>query len=91
MTNPDAVTGMLKQSLGGIVPQIAMGTFVSFFFSGFILGRVPFPLSPSFRVMLQRGVDLPSGPRTSTVSSEMVVQTTGAAGRTNSICAGLGM
>jgi len=60
MTNPDAVTGMLKQSLGGIVPQVAMGTFVSFFFSGFILGRVPFPLSPSFRLMLQRGVDLPS-------------------------------
>ena len=38
-----------------------------------------------------RGVDLPSGPRTSTVSSEIVVQTTGAAGRTNSICAGLVM
>ena len=60
MTNPEAVTGMLKQSLGGIVPQVAMGAFVSFFFSGFILGRVPFPLSPSFRLMLQRGVDLPS-------------------------------
>ena len=33
--------------------QIAMGAFVSFFFSGFILGKVPFPLSPSFRIMLQ--------------------------------------
>ena len=32
-----------------------MGTFVSYFFSGFIMGRVPFPLSPSFRVMLQVG------------------------------------
>ena len=60
MTNPEAVTGMLKQSLSGIVPQVAMGAFVSFFFSGFILGRVPFPLSPSFRLMLQRGVELPS-------------------------------
>jgi hypothetical protein len=59
MTNPDAVTGMLKQSLGGIVPQIAMGTFVSTFFSGFILGRAPLSLPPSFRAMLQRGVDLP--------------------------------
>jgi ER membrane protein complex subunit 3 len=59
MTNPDAVTGMLKQSLGGIVPQVAMGTFVSTFFSGFILGRAPVPLPPSFRAMLQRGVDLP--------------------------------
>ena len=35
-----------------------MGAFVSFFFSGFILGKVPFPLSPSFRIMLQ--VSLPS-------------------------------
>ena len=35
------------------VLQIAMGAFVSFFFSGFILGKVPFPLSPSFRIMLQ--------------------------------------
>ena len=60
MTNPDAVTGMLKQSLSGIVPQIAMGAFSSYFFSGFVLGRVPFPLSPSFRLMLQRGLDLPA-------------------------------
>ena len=35
------------------VTQIAMGTFVSYFFSGFILGKIPFPLSPSFRLMLQ--------------------------------------
>ena len=30
-----------------------MGAFVNYFFSGFIMGRVPFPLSPSFRIMLQ--------------------------------------
>ena len=30
-----------------------MGAFVSYFFSGFILGKIPFPLSPSFRLMLQ--------------------------------------
>ena len=33
--------------------QIAMGAFVNYFFSGFIMGKVPFPLSPSFRLMLQ--------------------------------------
>lgn len=33
--------------------QIAMGTFVNYFFSGFIMGKIPFPLSPSFRLMLQ--------------------------------------
>ena len=30
-----------------------MGAFVNYFFSGFIMGKVPFPLSPSFRLMLQ--------------------------------------
>ena len=35
-----------------------MGTIVTFFFSGFVLGKVPFGLSPRFRPMLQRGVDL---------------------------------
>jgi hypothetical protein len=33
---------------------------VNFFFSGFILGRIPFALSPKFRIMLQRGIDLPA-------------------------------
>lgn len=37
-----------------------MGTMVTFFFSGFVMGRVPFGLSPRFRPMLQRGVDLAS-------------------------------
>lgn len=30
-----------------------MGAFVNYFFSGFIMGKIPFPLSPSFRLMLQ--------------------------------------
>lgn len=41
-------------------PQLAMGAIVSFFFSGFVMGKVPFSLSPRFRPMLQRGVDLAS-------------------------------
>ena len=40
--------------------QIVMGMFVNYFFAGFILGKIPFRLSPSFRPMLQRGIDLPS-------------------------------
>lgn len=32
---------------------MALGVMVNFFFSGFILGKVPFALSPKFRVMLQ--------------------------------------
>ena len=60
MTNPDAMTGMMKQQLGGLGPQLALGAFVNFFFRGFILGKLPFALSPKFRSMLQSGIDLPS-------------------------------
>lgn len=60
VTNPDVMVNMMKQNLGGMVPQFAMGAFVNYFFSGFILGKVPFPLSSRFKLMLQRGIDLPS-------------------------------
>ncbi|GAB4819473.1 hypothetical protein N2152v2_006519 [Parachlorella kessleri] len=60
ITNPDMMQNMMKAQMGGLVPQIGMGAFVNFFFSGFILGKVPFALSPKFRMMLQRGIDLPS-------------------------------
>jgi hypothetical protein len=113
MTNPEFMQGMMKQQLGGLLPQVrrrrrlhcrwrcrlckhlqhpasqptthplgpppatdparippvaptptalqlALGAMVNFFFSGFILGRIPFALSPKFRIMLQRGIDLPA-------------------------------
>lgn len=60
MTNPDMMSGMMKQQLGGLGPQLALGAFVNFFFRGFILGKLPFSLSPKFRGMLQSGIDLPS-------------------------------
>lgn len=60
MSNPDMMMGMMKGQITGFLPQIAMGMFVNYFFAGFILGKVPFQLSPSFRPMLQRGIELPS-------------------------------
>lgn len=60
MTNPDMMNGMMKQQLGGLGPQLALGAFVNYFFRGFILGKLPFSLSPKFRGMLQSGIDLPS-------------------------------
>ena len=33
--------------------QLAMGWVVNFFFNGFVMGKVPFPLSPRFKPMLQ--------------------------------------
>ncbi len=60
MANPDAMNGMMKQQLGGLGPQLALGAFVNYFFRGFVLGKLPFALSPKFRGMLQSGIDLPS-------------------------------
>eukprot|EP00877_Chromochloris_zofingiensis_P009631 jgi/Chrzof1/4921/Cz15g04170.t1 len=59
-TDPSFMVDMMKKNLTGIVPQIVMGTAVSFFFSGFVMGKIPFGLSPRFKPMLQRGVDLAS-------------------------------
>lgn len=57
-TDPSIMADMMKKNLTGMVPQVVMGTAVSFFFSGFVMGKIPFSLSPRFRPMLQRGVDL---------------------------------
>mmetsp|Transcript_26727 Transcript_26727/g.72237 ORF Transcript_26727/g.72237 Transcript_26727/m.72237 type:complete len:259 (+) Transcript_26727:146-922(+) len=59
-TDPTMMVDMMKKNLSGIVPQLAMGMVVNFFFSGFVLGKVPFALSPRFKLMLQRGIDLAS-------------------------------
>ena len=40
------------------VPNMLMMTVISFFFSGFVLVKVPFPVTQRFKQMLQRGVDL---------------------------------
>ncbi|KAF8061316.1 emc3 [Scenedesmus sp. PABB004] len=59
-TDPSFMVDMMKKNLTGMLPQIVMGAAVSFFFSGFVMGKIPFGLSPRFRPMLQRGVDLSS-------------------------------
>ena len=59
MSNPNAMMDMMKGNITGIVPNIAMMTFVGWFFAGFICLKVPFPIPSShFKIMLQRGVDL---------------------------------
>ena len=58
LSDPSMMNDMMAKNLNMIVPQLATGAWVNFFFSGFVVARVPFPLTQGFRIMLQRGVDL---------------------------------
>lgn len=59
-TDPSVMVDMMKKNMSGMVPQLAMGMVVNFFFGGFVMGKIPFALSPRFKPMLQRGIDLVS-------------------------------
>ena len=54
------MVGMMKQNMAMIVPNMLMMGWVSFFFSGFVLVKLPFTLTDRFKSMLQRGVGLSS-------------------------------
>merc|ERR1712028_190799 len=58
--NPMDAMQMMKKNMVMVVPQMAMMGWVSYFFSGFIVGKLPFPLTDRFKMMLQRGIDLSS-------------------------------
>lgn len=59
LSNPNAMMDMMKGNLIFMIPNIAMMTFVSYFFSGFLCLKLPFQLpSNKFKLMLQRGIDI---------------------------------
>jgi hypothetical protein len=58
--DPLAMMGMMKQNLAMIVPNMLLMGWVSYFFSGFVLLKLPFGLTDSFKSMLQRGISLKS-------------------------------
>lgn len=60
MSDPTMMTNMLKSQLTGTAPHLLMGFLVNQFFAGFIMGKIPFTLSPRFKTMLQRGIDMAS-------------------------------
>ncbi|KAK3240899.1 hypothetical protein CYMTET_49303 [Cymbomonas tetramitiformis] len=57
-TDPSQLLDMMKKNLSMVVPQILTFNWVNFFFSGFVVAKVPFPLTMRFRGMLQRGIEL---------------------------------
>ena len=52
------MVGAMKQNLVMIVPNMLLMGWITYFFSGFILVKLPFPLTDRFKQMLQRGVSL---------------------------------
>lgn len=58
MMNPNMMGGMLKNNLFMTIMTPLQYGIISYFFSGFIIGKVPFPLTQKFRGMLQSGVNV---------------------------------
>ena len=50
---------LMKQYALNFVPTILLGVFVNHFFSGFVVGRLPFPLPMAFKSLLHGGIYLP--------------------------------
>lgn len=59
LTDPssmDGMMGMMKSQIMNVVPQTIMMGWINAFFAGFVLMRLPFPLTVRFKAMLQTGV-----------------------------------
>merc|ERR1712226_385185 len=59
MTDPTMASEMMKGQLLNMVPNVVVGYLINVLFSGFLIAKVPFPLTFRFKAMLQRGVELP--------------------------------
>uniref|UniRef100_A0A7S4ALZ1 ER membrane protein complex subunit 3 n=1 Tax=Pseudo-nitzschia australis TaxID=44445 RepID=A0A7S4ALZ1_9STRA len=69
MPNPLAAMDGMKGGMVGMVQNMVMMQGIQFFFSGFILLKVPFSLTMGFKQMFQRGLDGLANLDTSYVSS----------------------
>jgi len=66
--NPMSMMDGMKGNMAFMVQNMVMMQGISHFFKGFVLVKVPFPLTNGFKMMFQRGLDL-STLETSYVSS----------------------
>ncbi|KAI9479882.1 hypothetical protein LPJ55_001123 [Coemansia sp. RSA 990] len=58
--NMEVMMDGMKKQMMGIVPQTLIMGWIQFFFSGFILIKLPFPLGMRFKQMLQSGIMTPN-------------------------------
>lgn len=55
----DALMNMAKGNMMNFIPQTLIMAWVNFFFAGSVVMKLPFPLTESFKSMLQSGVNTP--------------------------------
>ncbi|GLE02467.1 hypothetical protein PINS_up011305 [Pythium insidiosum] len=60
MMNPNSMLEMMKGNMTFMVSNFVMMGLMSYFFGGFVLVKVPFSLTQKFKLMLQRGIELPT-------------------------------
>ncbi|EMR11676.1 hypothetical protein PNEG_00114 [Pneumocystis murina B123] len=56
LKNMDQMMRIFKSNMANIIPQTIIMAWINFFFNGFILIKLPFPLTLRFKSMLQSGV-----------------------------------
>lgn len=65
LSDPDQMDSMMdgmKKQMVMFIPQTVIMGWINSFFSGFILIKLPFPLTRGFKTMLQRGIMTPDMP-----------------------------
>mmetsp|Transcript_25597 Transcript_25597/g.52086 ORF Transcript_25597/g.52086 Transcript_25597/m.52086 type:complete len:288 (+) Transcript_25597:24-887(+) len=60
MQDPNMMLMQQKSMFTVMLPQMVMMGLISYFFSGFVMVKIPLPLSLKFKAMTQRGIDLAS-------------------------------
>ncbi|ODV94280.1 hypothetical protein PACTADRAFT_51144 [Pachysolen tannophilus NRRL Y-2460] len=56
---PNLMFSMIKNNIANYVPQAVIMWWVNYFFAGFVIMKLPFPLTLRFKSMLQNGVSTP--------------------------------